>query len=187
MRLEGFQRFVAEFGAAAERPPGMLMTMVHAERRAGGIGERRLLADVEIERRLRDLDGRGAHGIKRLQTGHDLACGKSLDLKLVVGGISHVFRKGLCRTEDGVERFWKARGQAPLDLGHRLGDRGCGNQRRGAGHGAALEERTAFHNHSFKLQIDWLTAKRVAGPFDRTIANFRAGVEALPCPPPGGA
>src|SRR3954471_19642569 len=53
MRLEGLQRFVAKLSAAAERPPGMLVAMIHAERRAGRIGQRRLLADVEIERRLR--------------------------------------------------------------------------------------------------------------------------------------
>src|SRR6188472_3433930 len=64
VRLEGLQRLVAEVRAAAECPPGMLMAMVHAEGRAGCIGQRRLLADVEIERRLRHLDGRGAHGIE---------------------------------------------------------------------------------------------------------------------------
>src|SRR4029079_7076424 len=67
MRLERLQRLVAELGAAAERPPGMLMAMVHAERRAGGVSKRRLLADVEIERGLRHLDGRRAHRIERLQ------------------------------------------------------------------------------------------------------------------------
>src|SRR5204862_5868770 len=98
----------------------MLVAMIHAEGRTGGIGQRWLLADVEIERRLRHLDGRVAHGIERLQAGHDLACRKSLDLKLVVGGVSRVFRKGLRRAENGIERFWKARGQAPLDLGRGL-------------------------------------------------------------------
>ncbi len=96
--------------------------MVHAERRAGRIGQRRLLADVEIERRLRHLDGRGAYGIERLQAGHDLARRKGLDLKLVVGGVGHVFRKGLRRAVDGIERLRKTRGQAPLDLGRCLRD-----------------------------------------------------------------
>ena len=121
------------------------MAMVHAERRAGRIGQRRLLADVEIQRRLRDLDGRGADGIERLQAGDDLAGGEGLDLELVVGGLGDVFRKRLRGAEDGVERFRKTRGQAPLDLGRALRDRGSCHQRGGAGDGAAGEERTAFH------------------------------------------
>jgi hypothetical protein len=124
----------------------MLMAMIHAEGRARRIGQRRLLADVEIERRLRHLDGRVAHGIERLQAGHDFARRKGLDLKLVVGGISDVFRKGLRGAEDGIERFWKARGQTPLDFGCTLRDRRRRNQRRRAGHSAAFEERTAFHD-----------------------------------------
>ncbi len=122
------------------------MAMVHAKRRARRVSKRRLLADVEIERRLRDLDGRDAHGIERLQAGHDLACRKRLDLKLVVGGLRDIFRKGLRRAVDGIERLRKARRQTPLDLGHRLRDRRCRNQRRRAGHGAAFEKRTAFHD-----------------------------------------
>jgi hypothetical protein len=88
----------------------MLVAMVHAERRAGGIGQRRLLADVEIERGLRHLDGRGADGIERLQTGHDLAGRKGLDLEFVVGGLGDVFREGLracrrwCRAISGSSR-----------------------------------------------------------------------------------
>src|SRR3954447_10092009 len=64
MRLERLQRLIGEVGAAAEMPPGFLMAMVHAERRAGGIGQRRLLADVEIERGLRHVDRSGADRIE---------------------------------------------------------------------------------------------------------------------------
>ena len=164
------------------------MAMVHAEGRARGIGQRRLLADVEIKRRLRHLDGCGAHGIERLQAGHDLAGRKGLDLKLVVGGISDVFGKGLRGAENGIERFWKARGQAPFDLGRTLRDRGCCNQRRRAGHGAAFEERTAFHDGLTPWDFKLIGAGQRAFPDHLTliITNFEACVEALADRPPGG-
>jgi hypothetical protein len=146
MGLERLQRLVAEIGATAERPPGMLVAMVHAERRAGRIGQRRLLADVEIQRRLRHLDGRRADGVERLQAGYDLARRKGLDLEFVVGGVGDVFGEGLRRAVNGIERLRKARGQAPFDLGRRLRDRGGRNQRRRAGHGATFEKCTAFHD-----------------------------------------
>ncbi len=81
------------------------MAVVHAERRAGGISQRRLLADVEIERRLCHLDRGDADGIERLEAGDELAGGKGLDLEFVVGGLRHVFREGLRGAVDGVERF----------------------------------------------------------------------------------
>jgi hypothetical protein len=47
---------------------------------------------------------------------------------------------------DGVEILREARGQAPLELGHRLGD-GRGSDGAGGGnHARALEELTAFHS-----------------------------------------
>ena len=122
------------------------MAMVHAERRAGGIGQRRLLADVEIERGLRHVDRGRADGIERLQTGDELAGRKGLDLEFVIGGLGDIFREGLRRAVDGVERFREARGQAPFDFRRALRDRGCSSQRRRAGDRAAPEECTTFHD-----------------------------------------
>ncbi len=120
--------------------------MVHAERDARRVGERRLLADVEVERRLRDLDGGRGDGIQGLQAGHDLAGAERLDLELVVGGFRHVLREGLRGAINGVERFREARGQAPFQLGHGLRDGGGGDERgAGGGQRAALEECAAFH------------------------------------------
>ena len=164
MRLERFQRFVAELGAAAERPPGMLVAMVHAEGRARRIGQRRLLADVEIERRLRHLDGRRAHGIERLQAGHDLARRKGLDLKLVVGGVSDVFRKSLRRAEDGIERFWKARGQAPLDLGRPCAIAGAATSAVAPARAPPLRNVRRFMMCSLPwIQVHWRGGKEPSG------------------------
>ncbi|MGY4352451.1 hypothetical protein ACVWXM_008944 [Bradyrhizobium sp. GM7.3] len=173
VRLERLQRLVGEVGAAAEMPPGFLMAMVHAERRAGGIGQRRLLADVEIERGLRHVDRSGADRIERLQAGNELAGREGLDLEFVVGGLGNIFRKSLSGAVDSVQRLREARGQAPFDLGRALRDRRCGNQRRRAGNRAALEECTAFHDG---LSLNYVSTYRLERdlrrPWPVAIAEF---------------
>ena len=85
--------------------------------------ERRLLADVEIGRRVGAFDRAGLHRVEGLQAADDLARREGLDLEFVVGRLGHVLGEGLGGAEDRVERLREARGQAPADLRHGLRDR----------------------------------------------------------------
>ena len=62
-----------------------------------------------------DLDGAVLDGIKRLQSGHDLTRGERLNLKLVVRGFGDVLGECFASTEQCIERFRPACGQAPPD------------------------------------------------------------------------
>ena len=81
--------------------------------------KRRLLADIEIDRRLGALDGAALHRIEGLQAADELARREGLDLELVVGRLGDVAGEGLGGAEDGVELAREARGQPPAHLRHR--------------------------------------------------------------------
>ncbi len=95
------------------------------------------------------LDRGVAHGVERLQGRNDLAAGKSLDLKFIVGGFGDVFRNRLRGAERNVERLRPARGAAPFQLGHRLCDgRGSDRGRRRQSGACRFQEFTTFHDVS---------------------------------------
>ena len=83
------------------------------------------------------LDGLVLHRIDDLQARDDLAGGEDADLELVVGDCRHSLGEVLAGAIDRVERLGEARRQAPLHLGHGLGDRGRGERAGSGNRGAA--------------------------------------------------
>src|SRR5690606_27650589 len=71
--IELAERLVDDLPTATEVPPGVLVTRIEAEGQAGAESKRRLLADVEIDRRLSTFDGPHRDRIECLQPGDDLA------------------------------------------------------------------------------------------------------------------
>src|SRR4051794_30055694 len=129
--------------------PGILLARIQSEWYRAVQRKRRILADEVIGRGVTHLDGGVAYRIKRLKGWNDLAAGKRLDLKFIVGGLRHVFRNRLGRTEWNVERFWPARGATPFQLGHgrREGWRREGS-RSGQSGARRSQEFTTFHDVS---------------------------------------
>jgi hypothetical protein len=142
---EAVEHAVDDLLAPAEIPPAVLLAGVQAEWNAGSEPQRRVLADVEIGRRMRAFDSAGGNRVERLQAGHDLAGREDLNLELAVGGVADELGKLLRRAEDRVERLREARGQPPLHLGLRLRDRGHGDRGRGGGQSACFQKVAAFH------------------------------------------
>ncbi len=54
------------------------------------------------------FDGAVGHGVRGVQSGHDLAGGKHLDLEFVVGQLRDRLGEDFGRAVNGVERFRKA-------------------------------------------------------------------------------
>jgi len=61
--------------------PGLLLTRVEAEGQGRAEREGWILAEIVVARRVPHLHGAALHGVKHLQTGHDFACSKHLDVK----------------------------------------------------------------------------------------------------------
>src|SRR5207247_7385981 len=114
--------FVHEFHAVAIVKPGILQAGVEDERNGTEQCPSRILADIIISRGMTRLDGTVLNGIEDLQGRNDLTCGEDLNLKLVVGGLAHVFGKGLASAVEGVERLRPTCRQPPSDLRHGLRD-----------------------------------------------------------------
>ena len=70
------QQLVEQLGAAAEAQPRIHLPRVQAERQRGAEGERRVLAEVVVERGVAHLDRAVLHGVEHLQAGDDLAGGE---------------------------------------------------------------------------------------------------------------
>ena len=119
---------VHQIPAAALHVPGLVEALVRAERHRGGEGKGRVLAEVVIGRGVSHLDGAVLYGVENLQTRHDFAAGKRLNLELVVGGFGDIFGEQLSTAPQRVERFRPARRHTPLELRHRLRDRRRGHR-----------------------------------------------------------
>ena len=91
------------------------------------------------------LDGAVADRVGDLRRADDFAGGEGLDLELAVGRFRHELGDDFGGAVDGVEGFREARLQAPFDLGHRLGDRRCGDGRGGRADCRSLQKLTTFH------------------------------------------
>ncbi len=131
---------------AALVEPRVLGALAHQEGNRGGEAPGRVLAEIVEGGGVRHLDRAGRDGVDRLQAAHDLAGAEGLDLELVVRRLGHELRDHLGGAVDGVERLREARGEAPLDLGRRVGDgRGGDDGRSGGGHGRAFQELPSLH------------------------------------------
>ncbi len=124
----GAQELIDELLAAAVHVPRVLHARVHAEGQIGAEGERGILAEVVVEWGVAALDRAGLDGIEHLQAGDDFAGCERGDLELVVGEFRHALGEVFRLAVQRVERFRPARRHAPLDLGHGLRDRRCGER-----------------------------------------------------------
>ena len=80
---------VQQLPAAALHVPGLVEALVGSERHRGAEGKGRVLAEVIVGRGVPHLDGAVLHGVEHLQTRHDFAAGKRLNLEFVVGGFGN--------------------------------------------------------------------------------------------------
>ena len=94
------------------------------------------------------LDRATLHRIGRLQTRHDLAGGKNLNLELIVAGLGNCVGEGFPGSVNGVERFGKARGQSPPEFRHGLRNRRLGNGAHRGCQAGSPQELAAFHRSS---------------------------------------
>jgi hypothetical protein len=108
MHVEALEDRIDDLLAVGEMPPGVLMPGIEPEWNAGGEGQRRILADVEVEWGVGAFDAAVLHGVKGLQPGDQLAGGKSLHLKAVVGRFRQISGQRLGRAVDRVELLREA-------------------------------------------------------------------------------
>jgi len=139
---------VHQLHAAAEIHPGGLHAAVETERHGGAERESGVLAEIIVGRGVAHLDGAALHRVGRLQARHDLARGKDLNLEPVVARLGDRLGEGFRRAIDGIERFWIARCQPPLELRHGLRDGGLGDCGRRGGQASCPQELTTFHESS---------------------------------------
>jgi hypothetical protein len=136
---------VQQLLAAAEVPPCVLHARIEAEWHRGAEREGRVLADEQIGCGFAHLDGAALDRVGRIEPRHDLAGREHLDAKLVVGRLRHRLGELLGGPEYRVERFRKARRQAPLELRHRLRNGGL-RDRTGCKAGTGRSQKLAtFH------------------------------------------
>ena len=79
---------------------------------SGAQGERRILAEIEVDGRVGALDGAGLHRIEGLQAADEFAGRECLDLELVVSVASAVPGERLRRAENRIELTREARGRS---------------------------------------------------------------------------
>jgi hypothetical protein len=113
--------------AAALLIPGGVLARGQAERHRAVEGEGGVLAEVIVGGGVAHFDGAGLDRIHDLQAGHDFAGGERADIEFAAGQFGHALGEGVGGTEDGVERFREAAGEAPVDGGQRLGQCRCGD------------------------------------------------------------
>jgi len=147
------EKFVGEFVATALRKPGVLLAGVEAERHRREDRKGRILADVIIRDSMAHLDGVIGGRVKRLQARNDFARRKQLNLKLVVGQFRNLLRKKLGGAVNRVQRFRKARGHAPLDLGRGLRDRRRGHGGGGGTYRGNFQKITTLHSGNSLLGL----------------------------------
>jgi hypothetical protein len=92
------------------------------------------------------LDGLVGDRVDGLERRHDLATREALDLEFVIGRLGDIFGYRFGSAIWNVERFRKARRQAPFDLRHRLGDRRRGQGGGGKSRSRCLQKSAAFHD-----------------------------------------
>src|SRR5262245_57181944 len=76
------------------------------------------------------LHGAVLNSVDHLKTWYDLAAGKGLNLKFVVGQLGHKLANEFGATKERVERLGPARRLTPSNLGHRLCDSWCSDRGR---------------------------------------------------------
>src|SRR6266536_2651524 len=138
-------KLVHQFHAVAVVEPRVLLTGIQPERDGTEQCPGRILADVVVRGGVADLDRAILAGVEHLQCGYDLACGEDLDLKLLVGGLGHVFCDRFASAVERIERFRPTRRQPPSDLRHRLCNGRRSQSRGGHSGGANFEKFAAFH------------------------------------------
>ena len=130
---------------AAVIPPGIRLPRVRAEAYGAGKRERRILAEVVVERRVAELDGACLHCIEHLQRRHDFAGGEGADLEFAVGELAHAARNEVRAAEERVQALGPACGKAPLDRRLRLRDRRRGDRSGGDACRRLLKEGSPLH------------------------------------------
>src|SRR5262249_26832393 len=104
----------------------------------------RILAKIEIRREMAYPDVATRGRIQSLQPRHNLARRKHLNLKLVVGRLSHVFSHQLYSAIQCIERLRPAACHSPFELWHGLRDRRLGNGGRREADAGRLQEFATF-------------------------------------------
>src|SRR6185369_2615986 len=98
-----------ELEAAAVVDPGVLLALVQAEGDGRVEGERLVLADEVVARRVCALDRALLDRVHDTEGGHDLARGEHADLEPAAGELLDALGDDLGAAEDRVEAFRKAR------------------------------------------------------------------------------
>ena len=106
---------IHQLAAIAVRHPGVHLAGGQAERHGAAEGENRVFAGEVVRRGLRHLDGAVLQRIDHAKGGHQLASGMHGDFKLAAGQGLDGFGEHFGAAKNGVQRFRKARRQAPAN------------------------------------------------------------------------
>ena len=109
-----FEKFAHQFQTAACHHPGVLLARRQAERHGAIEGERHVLANVVIARRVAAFHRAVLHRVEYLQAGYQLAAGEHADVEFAVGQRRHAFGQDFSRTIDGIQTLGEARRQPPF-------------------------------------------------------------------------
>ena len=112
------------------------------------------------------LDCATAYRVHGLQCRNDLARGKNLYLKLIVGRLGHHSGDSLCRAIGDVDRFRPARGEPPFDCRIGLRDRRTGDCSCGEAEAGGAQELATFHDHLLRCEA---RSRRRPGPRNASV------------------